>query len=163
MESLERSMDEVYLTREGWQKLMDELERLKKVKRRELSKAIGEARAQGDISENAEYDAAKEAQGQNERKIAELEMKLARARILDDTDIPKDRVLLGATVTLQDLDTDAEVTYMFVSEIEADYSAGKISISSPVGKGLLGRKLNEEVTIQIPAGTLRYKILKISR
>ena len=156
-------MDEVYLTREGQRRLLDELQHLKTTKRRQLSKAIGEARAHGDISENAEYDAAKDAQAQNEKRIAELEQKLSQARIIDDQDIPADMVLIGATVELKDLDTDEELKYLLVSEVEADYAQGKISISSPVGSALLKHKENETVEIKIPAGVLRYKILKISR
>jgi len=154
---------DIYLTREGYQKLIGEFEFLKTVKRRELSKAVGEARAHGDLSENAEYDAAKEAQALNEQRIAELEYKLSHARILDDERIPKDEVLLGATVKLEDLSTEEELEYTLVSELEADYAQGKISISSPVGQGLLGRKENEIAEIKTPAGVLRYKILKISR
>ncbi|MCX5706487.1 MAG: transcription elongation factor GreA [Candidatus Omnitrophica bacterium] len=156
-------MHEIYLTKAGHQKLMEELEYLKTVKRRQFSKAIGEARSHGDISENAEYDAAKEAQGLNEKKIAELEAKLATARILDDKDMPKDEVLIGATVNLKDLDTGEELEYTLVSELEANYDEGKISITSPIGDALLNHKLNEVVAIKIPAGIIKYKILKISR
>jgi len=156
-------MGEVYLTNKGHQKLVEELQYLKNVKRKQLSKAIGEARAHGDISENAEYDAAKDAQGLNEKRIAELDEKLASARIIDDANMPTDEVLIGATVALKDMDTDEELTYMLVSEEEANYDEGKISITSPVGKGLLNHKCNEVVEITIPAGTLRYKILRISR
>jgi len=156
-------MDEIYLTKEGYQKLVEELELLKKVRRKELSKAVGEARSHGDISENAEYDAAKEAQALNERKIAELEEKLNLVRILDYENIPKDEVLVGAKVKIKDLDTGEELEYTLVSELEADYSQGKISLSSPVGKGLLEHKKNETVEIKIPAGVLRYKIMEISR
>jgi len=156
-------MDQVYLTRKGYQKLFEELQHLKTVKRRMLSKAIGKAREHGDISENAEYDAAKEAQGLNEKKIAELELKLAFCRILDDENMSCDEVLIGATVSLLDLDNKEELVYTLVSEIEADYALNKISVSSPVGKGLLNHKIDETVEIQIPAGTLRYKIIKISR
>ena len=155
-------MENIYLTQEGYNKLVEELDYLKTVKRRELSKAIGEARSHGDISENAEYDAAKDAQGLNEKKIAELEEKLSRAQILDDN-IPTDQVLIGATVKLQDLDTQEEVEYTLVSELEADYAQEKISVNSPVSNGLLGHKENDVVEIQIPAGILRYKIIKISR
>lgn len=154
---------DVYLTRQGYEKLREELESLKTVRRRELSKEIEKARAHGDLSENAEYDAAKEAQALNEKRIAELEDKLARARILDDENIPKDEVLIGATVKLKDLDSKDVLEYTLVSEVEADFSQGKISVTSPVGKGLLGHKENETVEIKIPAGILRYKILKISR
>lgn len=156
-------MDEVYLTKNGHRKLLEELEYLKTVRRRELSKAVGEGRAHGDLGENAEYDAAKEAQALNEKRIAELELRLSRARILDDEDIPSDEVLIGATGRLKDLDSGEEVEYTLVSEVEADYSQGKISVNSPVGKGLLGHKENETVVINIPAGILRYKILRISR
>lgn len=154
---------DIYLTREGYEKLRRELEQLKTIKRRELSKAVGEARSHGDISENAEYDAAKERQGLNEKKIKELETKLACARILDHEEISSDEVLIGATVKLKDLDSGEDLEYTLVAEEEADYSEGKISISSPVGLGLLNHKEKESVTIKVPAGTLRYKILKITR
>jgi transcription elongation factor GreA len=153
----------IHLTREGYEKLRKEIERLKTVKRRELSKAIGEARAHGDLSENAEYVAAKEAQALNERRIVELEQKLARAQILDDGAMAKDVVLIGATVKLKDLDSGEELEYTLVAEEEADYGQNKISVSSPVGQGLIDHKVNETLKIQVPAGTLRYKILKITR
>jgi transcription elongation factor GreA len=153
---------DIYLTQEGYEKLVNELEHLKTVKRRALAKAIGEARSYGDISENAEYDAAKDAQAHNEKEIVELEDKLARVRILDKN-ISKDEVLIGAKVKLIDMDTQEELEYTLVSELEADYDQGKISVSSPVGSGLLGHKVNEVAEIKIPAGTLKYKIIKISR
>lgn len=156
-------MNEIYLTPSGHRKLLEELEYLKTVKRRQLSKAVGEARSHGDISENAEYDAAKDAQGLNEKKIAELEEKLAHAKILDDANMPKDEVLIGAKVKLKDLETAEELEYTLVSAEEADYESGKISVSSPIGNGLLNHKLNETVEIKIPAGIIRYKILQISR
>jgi len=153
---------EIYLTQEGYEKLVNELEHLKTVKRRQLSKAVGEARAHGDISENAEYDAAKDAQAHNEKQIMELEDKLAGVRILDKN-MPSDEVLIGATVKLKDMDTDEGLEYTLVSELESDYNQGKISVTSPVGQGLLGHKENEVVEIKIPAGILKYKIIKISR
>ena len=153
---------DIYLTQEGYEKLVSELEQLKTVKRRLLAKAVGEARAHGDISENAEYDAAKDAQGHNEKDIAELEEKLSRARILDK-DIPGDQVLIGAKVKLIDMDTEEEMEYALVSELEADYNQNKISVTSPVGEALLGHKENEIVEIKVPAGLLKYKIIKISR
>jgi transcription elongation factor GreA len=156
-------MEELYLTRAGHIKLLEELQHLKTVKRRQFSRAIGEAREHGDITENAEYDAAKDAQAQNERKIVELEQKLSQVRIIDDEDMPADVVLIGATVELKDLDSGEELQYLLVSEVEADYTQGKISVTSPVGSGLLNHKENETVEIKIPAGTLRYKVLKISR
>lgn len=156
-------MSGIYLTRSGHKKLMEELEVLKTTKRRQLSKAVGEARSHGDISENAEYDAAKEAQGLNEKRIAELEDKLASARILNDENISSDEVLIGATVKLKDLANGEEFEYTLVSELEADYDSGKISVYSPIGAALLNHKLNEVVDIKIPAGALKYKILRISR
>ena len=153
----------VYLTREGYEKLRKKLEHLKTVRRREISKEISKAIAHGDISENAEYDAAKEAQALTEKRIAELENKLGCVRIIDDEDIPKDQVLIGATVKLKDLDSGEELRYTLVSELEADFSQGKISVTSPVGKGLLGHRENESIEIKIPAGILRYQILKITR
>ncbi len=157
------SIGSVYLTREGYERLRKELELLKTVRRRELSKEIGIARAHGDISENAEYDAAKDAQALNEARIAGLEKRLIQAQILDDTNIAKDRALIGATVKLKDLDSREEIQYTLLSELEADFSQGKISITSPLGKGLLGHKENEIVEIKIPAGIVKYRILKISR
>ena len=153
---------EIYMSQTGYEKLVNELENLKTVKRRQLAKAVGEARLQGDLSENAEYDAAREAQGYNEKQIVELEDKLARVRILDKN-IPTDEVLIGATVKLRDLDTLEELEYTLVSELEADYNQNKISVSSPVGAGLLGHKENQIAEIKIPAGILKYKIIKISR
>jgi transcription elongation factor GreA len=152
-----------HLTPEGYEKLRKELEYLKTVKRRELSKAIGEARAHGDISEKAEYDAAKEAQGMNEKRISELDAKLATAHILDNSEMSSDEVLIGATVKLKDLESGEELEYTLVSEEEADYGANKISVQSPVGTGLLNHKKGDTVEIQVPRGMLKYKVLNISR
>jgi len=156
-------MDNIYFTEEGFEKLRKDLEFLKTVRRRELSKEIGKARAHGDIRENAEYEAAKEAQALNEKRISELESKLARGQILDDTQIPKDEILLGATVELEDMDNGQKIKYTLVSEAEGDFEQGKISITSPVGKGLLGHKKGDIVNIEVPAGAIKYKVLKISR
>jgi len=156
-------MGDVYLTKKGYEKLSEELEYLKNVRRREISKSIGLAREHGDLSENAEYDAAKDAQGYNEKKISELEEKLSQVRIIEDQDIPHGEVLIGATVKLKDLDNGEELEYTLVSEEESDYEQNKIAITSPIGLGLLSHKENEEVDIKVPAGILRYKILKISR
>lgn len=156
-------MKDIHLSREGYDKLMKELEYLKTVKRRELSKEIGIARAHGDISENAEYDAAKEAQGLNEKRVSELEAKLSQAKIIDEESMPKDKVLIGAKVKLKDLNSGEELEYCLVAEEESDYAQGKISLSSPVGRGLLNHKENDVVEIKIPSGILKYKILKISR
>ena len=125
-----------YLTKEGYEKLRKELEYLKTVRRRAISKEIGIAISQGDIRENAEYDAAKNAQGLNEERIAKLENRLVGAQIIDEQNIPKDKVLIGVTVELKDLESDEDLQYTLVSEAEADYSQGKISVTSPVGQSL---------------------------
>ncbi len=156
-------MSEIYLTRAGFDKLTQELEYLKTTKRRQLARAVGEARAHGDISENAEYDAAKDAQAMNEKRVAELEEKLANGRIINNDDMTVEEVLIGATVQVKDLDTDELLEYMLVSEAEADYNEGKISVTSPIGSALLNHKEKEVVEIKVPAGILRYEILKISR
>ncbi len=152
-----------HLTPEGYEKLRKELEYLKTTKRRELSRAIGEARAHGDISENAEYDSAKDAQGMNEKKIAELEAKLATAQILDNSQMSNDEVLIGATVKLKDMDSGESLEYTLVAEEEADFDANKISIQSPVGSGLVNHKKGDVVEIQVPRGILKYKVLEIRR
>lgn len=156
-------MNEVYLTREGYEKLKQELEYLEKVKRREISKAIAHARSLGDLKENAEYDSAKNEQAHCEKKVLELKQKLSRVKIIDSENIPQDRIFIGAKVSLLDVDTEEQLEYMLVSKEEADYDSGKISLDSPVGKALMQRKENEVVEIQVPAGLLKYKILKISR
>jgi len=156
-------MAEVYLTRAGYEKILKELDRLKTTERRRISKAIGEARLLGDISENAEYDAAKDAQAHCEARIVEMEGKLADVRIIEDQNIPADKIYIGAIVSLKDLDSGEQMKYMLVSPEEANYEENKLSLFSPVGKGLLGKQENEEVTIKVPAGTLRYKVLKIER
>jgi transcription elongation factor GreA len=152
-----------YITPEGSEKLHKELVFLKSVRRRELSAEIGKARAHGDLRENAEYKAAKEAQALNEKRIAELEEKLTNSEILNDDKIPRDEALIGAMLKIKDMDTDEICEYMLVSEVEADFAAGKISITSPIGQGLLGHKKNDIVKIAAPAGMLRYKILEIHR
>jgi len=156
-------MDKIYLSQQGFDKLNKELEHLKTKKRREISKEIGKARELGDISENAEYDAAKNAQGLNEKRISEIENKLAMAQILDESQMTSDEVLIGATVKLKDLDADDDEVYVLVSEAEADFAQGKISVTSPVGKALLGHKVGDAVDIEVPAGTLKYKITEITR
>jgi transcription elongation factor GreA len=155
-------LDPVYLTRAGYEKIVGELEELKRQRIR-ISGAIEEARLQGDLSENAEYDAAKEAQGHNNAQILQIEGKLANVRIIEDQDIPGGKVFIGAFVTLRDLDTEEEMTYQMVSPEEANYEDNKLSIVAPVGKGLLGHAEGEELSIKVPAGVLNYKILKIER
>lgn len=154
---------EVYLTRAGFEKLRLDLEQLKTTERYRISKAIGEARLMGDISENAEYDAAKDAQAHCEQRIAELEGKLANVRIIEDQNIASDKVLIGALVSLKDVKSGEQMKYLMVSPEEASYDENKVSIFSPIGKGLLGHKVGEAVEIKVPAGILHYKILKIER
>lgn len=154
---------DLYITRSGYNKLMEELEAAKTTKRREIARRVGEARAQGDISENSEYDAAKEAQAHNEKRIADLEDKLSRAKILDYEKMASDEVLIGATVLLRDVDRGEEFSYTLVCAEEADYDQGKISVASPIGSGLLNHKEGETVDITVPAGKLRYTIVKITR
>lgn len=157
-------MQYAYITRKGLDKLKKELEFLKTEKRKEIANALHYARSLGDLRENSEYDAAKEAYSLNEIKIAELEEKLHKVKILEEEkDIPKDKISIGSTAKLKNLKSGEEIEYTLVSEVEADYEQGKISTKSPIGQGLLGHKKNEIVEIKIPAGTLKYKIIKISR
>lgn len=157
------SKKRVTLTREGREKLCTELKSLKNEKRREIAKALAEARAHGDLSENAEYDAAKEAQAMNEKKIAQLEDTLMGAQIIDNEAIPKDQALLGAIVKVKDQASGEEYDYMLVAEEEADLDENKISVASPVGKAILGHKVGDIVEIQVPAGELLYEIIGIRR
>jgi transcription elongation factor GreA len=154
---------EIYLTRAGYERLVTELEKLKNVERKRISKAIGEARLQGDLSENAEYDAAKEAQAHCEARIAELEGKLTQVRIIEDQNIPADKVYIGAIVTVKDVASSEETTYQLVSAEEANYEENKLSIFSPVGKGMIGHAVGEEIELKVPAGILKYRIMKITR
>jgi len=152
-----------YYTAEGLKKLRDELNQLKDVERPRASQAIAEARDKGDLSENAEYDAAKEAQGLLEMKIAKLEELVANARIIDESQLDVSKVLVLSTVKLKNLANKMEITYTLVAESEADLKAGKISVSSPIGKGLLGKSVGEIAEIKVPNGTLKLEILEISR
>lgn len=156
-------MSEVYLSRDGLQKLQDELSELKSNERPTVRQALQRAREFGDLSENAEYSAAKERLAFLEQRINKLEDTLSRARILENENIPDDKVYIGATVQLEDLAKGGELTYTLVSPEEADFEEGKISTVSPIGKGLLGKEEGSEVEITVPAGTLHYKILKITR
>jgi transcription elongation factor GreA len=156
-------LDDLFLTQNGYEKLQGELESLKGPKRRELAQQLAKARAMGDLSENAEYDAAKEAQAHLEKRIRELEDKLSRARIIEHENIPTDKVYVGAKVALRDMDTEDEMEYVMVAPPEANYEENKISIESPIGKALMGHAVGDEIQIQVPAGVLVYKILKISR
>lgn len=155
--------DKVLITKEGYEKLLKELEHLKTTKRREIADDIARARAFGDLKENAEYDAAKNSQAMNERRIAEYEDRVARIQIIDDSKIPKDQVFIGAKVLLKDLNSNEQFTYAIVPQDEANFDENKISVSSPIAKGLLGLKVGETAEIKIPAGTLKYKVMKINR
>ncbi|MFH1395170.1 MAG: transcription elongation factor GreA [Candidatus Omnitrophota bacterium] len=157
------SVKRIMLTREGRDKICSELKVLKGEKRREIAKALAEARSHGDLSENAEYDAAKEAQAMNEKKIAEIEATLMRAQLIDNNAISKDEALVGATVKVRDCQTNENFDYLLVSEEESDFELNKISVSSPVGKALLGHKVGDQVEIKVPAGVLLYEIVEISR
>ena len=152
-----------YYTEDGLKKLKDELEHLKFVERPNISQQIAEARDKGDLSENAEYDAAKEAQGMLEMKIAKLEEMYAGARVIDESQIDTDKVLALSIVKIRNLNTKAEMTFTLVAETEADIKTGKISVNSPIGTGLLGKKVGEVAEIQVPAGLVKFEILDISR
>ena len=152
-----------YLSKEGYEKLDAELRDLKTRGRREIAQAIAEARAQGDLSENAEYDAAKEAQGHMEKKIAELEDVLAKSRIIDDRNIDNTKVYVLSTVTILNHKVNKEMKYTLVNKSEADFKKSKISIDSPIGQGLLGKSVGDICEVIVPAGTLKLEILKIER
>jgi len=152
-----------FLTRDGCDKLKEELKTLKTVKRKEIAMALEKARQMGDLSENAEYDSAKQSQAINEKRIRDLEQKILTARILDNENISSDKAYIGATLKLVDIDSKEEIQYILVTEDEADYGQDKISISSPVGKALLGCKIGDIVNIKVPAGALKYKIMEINR
>lgn len=155
------SMDRVPMTIEGYQKLETELHRLKAEERPRIIQAISEARSHGDLSENAEYHAAKEAQGMNEAKVADLEDKIGRADVIDTTKLSGATVKFGATVTLVDEDTRDKVKYKIVGDLEANVREGKISISSPIARALIGKSKNETVEVTTPKGSRSYQILKV--
>jgi transcription elongation factor GreA len=152
-----------YMSREGLEKLKEDLHDLKTRQRQEIAKAIQEAREKGDLSENAEYDAAKDAQGLLEMRIAQLEDLYSNARVVDDSSIDTDKVHILSNVKLLNKKTNTEVTYRIVSTNEASLKDGKISIESPIGKGLLGKAVGDEVEIEVPAGKVTLKVLDITR
>src|SRR3954469_4867465 len=155
-------MSEVtYYTQDGLDKLKEELHQLKTVGRSSISKAIAEARDKGDLSENAEYDAAKEAQGLHEAKIAQLSETLANARLLDESKLDTSKVLALSIVKIKNVKSGATMSYQLVSESEADMKAGKISVASPIAKGLLGKKVGELAEITVPAGKMEFEVLEI--
>ena len=155
--------DVSYYTKEGLKKLKDELSQLKDIERPKASNAIAEARDKGDLSENAEYDAAKEAQGMLEMKISKLEAVLSNARLIDESQLDLSKVLVLSKVTIKNLNTQMQLKYTLVAESEADLKSGKISVSSPIGKGLLGKKVGEIAEVVVPNGTIKFEIISIER
>ncbi|HMT53367.1 MAG TPA: transcription elongation factor GreA [Saprospiraceae bacterium] len=151
-----------YMTQEGYEKLKGELEELKTKGREDVAKAIAEAREKGDLSENAEYDAAKNAQGMLEMKINELEKVFANSRIVDESTLDTSKVTVLTNVTIKNMNNNAEVTYKLVAEAEANLKEKKISVSSPIGHGLLGKAVGDVAQIQTPAGLINFKIVNIS-
>ena len=151
-----------YYTQEGLQRLKDELNELKTKGRTDIARQIAEARDKGDLSENAEYDAAKDAQGMLEMKIAKLEEVVGNARVLDESKLDTSKVSILAKVKIKNKQNGAQMTYTLVSEEEADLKSGKISVKSPIGKGLLGKKVGETAEIKAPAGTMKFEIIDIS-
>lgn len=153
----------VYLTEEGLEELKEELHQLRTKERPQVADEIAEARAKGDLSENAEYDAAKEKQGHLEARIAKLEDMISRARLVDESQVDASKAYILSKVRVKNLQNDTEQEYTLVSEREADISEGKISVDSPVGQGLLGKSEGDVVKIDVPAGTVKLEILDISR
>ena len=152
-----------YFTKEGLQRLKDEVHQLETVERPKISQQIAEARDKGDLSENAEYDAAKEAQGLLEAKISKLKNTLANARLVDDSKIDNTKVYILSTVKIRNTKNNAEVSYTLVAENEANLAEKKISIDSPIGKGLLGKSVGDIAEVQVPAGIIPFEVVEISR
>jgi transcription elongation factor GreA len=155
--------DVAYYTKEGLERLKEELQYLKTTGRSNISKAIAEARDKGDLSENAEYDAAKEAQGLHEAKVAHLQEVVANARLLDESKLDLTKVLALSKVKIKNIKNGVVMSYQLVSESEADLKSGRISVASPIAKGLLGKKVGEKIEITVPAGKIEFEILEISR
>ena len=152
-----------YYTEEGLSNLKSEIKNLESVERPKISQQIGEARDKGDLSENAEYDAAKEAQGMLEARISNLKNKLANARLIDDSEIDDSKVFILSTVKIKNIKNSMEIAYTLVAENEADIRAGKISVDSPIGKGLLGKEVGQIADISTPAGIMKFEIISIHR
>lgn len=152
-----------YYTPEGFRKLKDELEYLESIERPKASQAIADARDKGDLSENAEYDAAKEAQGMLELKISKLKEVVSTARIIDESQLDNTKVLVLSTVKIKNLANKMELSYKLVADSEADLKQGKLSVNSPIGKGLLGNKIGDIIEIEVPNGKMNFEILDISR
>jgi transcription elongation factor GreA len=154
--------EKTYFTEEGLEKLKQELQHLKNVERPAISQQIAEARDKGDLSENAEYDAAKDAQGMLEARIAKLEETLASARVLDESQLDTSKVTALSTVRVFNYKANKEMKYKLVSEKEANAKEGKISVKSPIGKGLLGRQVGDVVEVEVPAGVIKFEVLEIT-
>ena len=154
-------LDRVPVTKEGYETLKKELETLKRIERPQNIKAIEEARAHGDLSENAEFHAAKDRQGFIEGRISELEFKMANADIIEIKKLPKDRVVFGSMVLLENIDTGEDVEYQLVGPDESNIEKGRISVSSPLGKALIGKKPGDELTVQVPGGQRAYELVEI--
>jgi len=152
-----------YYTEEGLKKLKKELDQLRDVERPKASQAIAEARDKGDLSENAEYDAAKEAQGMLEMRIAKLEEIVASARVIDESQLDVSKVLIHSTVKIKNKANNMTLSYKLVAQSEADLKSGKISVDSPIGKGLLGKKAGETAQVTVPNGTMEFEILEVTR
>ena len=151
-----------YFTKEGLENLKDEINHLKTIERPNITKEIAEARDKGDLSENAEYDAAKEAQGMLEAKIAKLEAQLSQARVLDESELDTSSVHLLTKVTIRNTENDLQLTYFIVPELEANLLEKKISVESPIARGLLGKKVGEIAKIQVPSGIVKFEIISIT-
>lgn len=154
-------MERIPITKEGLQKLKKELEKLRTIDRKEAVEAISEARSHGDLSENAEYDAAKERQGLIEARIAELESKIGRFDVIDISSLSSNKVIFGATVTIQNIETDERKTYKIVGPDEADISSGTISILSPLARALVNKKVGDETIVLAPGGEIEYEVISI--
>lgn len=152
-----------YYTAEGLKKLKDELDQLRDVERPKASQAIAEARDKGDLSENAEYDAAKEAQGMLEMRISQMEELMSSARIIDESQLDTSKVLVHSRVKIKNQLNGMEMTYKLVAQNEADVKTGKISVDSPIGRGLLGKKVGEVAEIQVPSGIMKFDVVEITR
>ena len=152
-----------YYTQEGLDNLKQEVKKLETIERPKISQQIGEARDKGDLSENAEYDAAKEAQGMLEARISKLKNTLANARLIDDSEIDDSKVFILSTVNIKNIKNSMQMNYTLVAENEADIKSGKISVDSPIGKGLLGKEVGEIADINTPAGVMKFEIISIKR
>ena len=155
--------DIVYYTQQGLDKLKNELDFLKTTERRNIARQISEARDKGDLSENAEYDAAKEAQGLLEAKIAKMESEFSRARVLDESQMDNSKVFIMSKVTIKNMSNSTTMTYVIVPESEADLKNKKISVSSPIAKGLLGKRIGDVAEIKVPNGLMKFEIIEINR